>query len=329
MDNYNKYLSLKKQMIQKGGTIREIYQYLEKNTRHHNYTQNIILQEYADSLLISNPNITLSEFISNVNTLYDISLPTMKQREYQPIEEDLLSFDIPQSNESDLRDQTPIAKRVREYAATATASADITVYTTGLAYFSIDRIEFVRALIENIIETCHRAGRTVRFIHFDMFVEPIPRYYRDERFIRGYLTLDIIKAEIENNPNALLVDLAHIIHYYHQSNKKLLMKYYSYEDTISSQFDYSSKNLNINCFYTGFLGDMESMNFIRLFRFFQFQGNNIITWIQKGIERNIKIRHIYKGDTTTFCDFTIHKIDLTGLIANIRSPQELNDLFWS
>jgi hypothetical protein len=297
MDNYNKYLiykkkylSLKKKMIQKGGTIQEVYQYLKENTD--NYTQKNI-QKYTDSLLVSNPNITVSEFISNVKKLYNITLPTRGR-------------------------------------GLATADDTITVYTTGLAYFSIYKIEFVRALIENIVETCQRAGRRVRFIHFDMFDEPLPRYYRDERFIHGYLTLDIINAEIENNPNALLVDLAHIIHYYlHQFNNKPLMKYYSYEDSIPSIYDNSSKSLNINCFYPGFIGDMESNNFIRLFKFFQFQNDNIITWIERGIERNIKIREIYKGDTTTFCDFTIHKIDLSGLIANISSPIELNELFWS
>ena len=330
MDNYNKYLIYKnkylslKRMMQKGGTIEDIYQYLEENMRTINQHNYVIIQDYADSLLETNPNITVSEFISNVNTLYGIDLPKEKRGLFR-------QESLQEGNDSA---RTLGAQRVRQFHQfldRASASNEpITVYTTGLAYFSRDRTEYVRALIENIVETCHIAGRRVRFIHFDKFIDPLPRYYGDERFIRGYLTLDIIKTEIEDNPNALLVDLAHIIHYYqHQSNKQLLMKYFSYEDGVPSMFDNSTRSLNINCFYPGFLGDMETMNFIRLFKFFQFQGNNIITWIQKGIEREIKIREIYKGDTTTFCDFTIHKIDLSGLLANIRSPQELNELFWS
>ena len=106
------------------------------------------------------------------------------------------------------------------------------------------------------------------------------------------------------------------------------MKYYSYEDEIPSNIDNSSKSLNINCFYPGFLGDMLTMNFIRLFKFFQFQSNNIITWIERGSEKDLKRRHEYKGDITTFFDFTIHKIDISGLLANVFSAQELNELFW-
>jgi hypothetical protein len=108
-----------------------------------------------------------------------------------------------------------------------------------------------------------------------------------------------------------------------------MIKYYSYEDRPPDIYDNSSASLNINCFYPGFLGDMDTINFLRFFRFFQFQDNNIITWIQKGIEKDIKIREIYKGSTTTFCDFTIHKIDLSGFIANVRSPEQLNESFWN
>jgi hypothetical protein len=329
MDNYNKYLIYKKKylslkrMMQKGGTIEDIYLYLEENMRtinQHNYD---FIQEYADSLLETNPNITVSEFISNVNTLYGIDLPKEKRGLFR--QESLGAQRVHKFHQ--FLDSASGASK-ESVLISAASNEPITVYTTGLAYFSRDRTEYVRALIENIVETCHIAGRRVRFIHFDMFDEPLARYYENERFNRGYLTLDIIKTEIENNPNALLVDLAHIIHYYREPSKKVLMKYYSYEDSIPSMYDYSTSSLNINCFYPGFLGDMETMNFIRLFKFFQFQGNNIITWIQKGIEREIKIREIYKGDTTMFCDFTIHKIDLSGLLANIRSPQELNELFW-
>jgi hypothetical protein len=76
-----KYLSLKKkQMIQTGGTIKEVFEYIDENQYKINPHVLRILQEYADSLITTNPNITVSEFILNVNTTYDIKLPPIKQR---------------------------------------------------------------------------------------------------------------------------------------------------------------------------------------------------------------------------------------------------------
>ncbi len=471
-----KYLSLKKQN-QIGGTIEDVYLYLEENSTKINPRHFEILQEFAYTFLTTNPHITVAEFISQVYTNYNIVLPSANiryrgqnskglfnshlfkpdtlvphtavssaskirstemrtsilapenRRHIEQSSKGLFNSHLfkpdtlvphtstsvphtsvpPTSNPEDLfrdmlgveqanrnsernedeelfRDMTGFNSRPstplrvventprmditrqtisndrpnnvnmfrdferflnREYPQSATGPIPqfehhlridndnlITVYTTGVAYFENDEgIHFIRALMDNIIETCERAGKRVRFIHYDMFDDLTPRYNRDEIFINGYLTLDIIRSQLENNPNALLVDIAHIIHYYRNPysvpGTKPLMKYYSYRDTISPHFNNSIDiPLNINCFYPGFIGDMNNLNYIRLFKFFQFENNNIVTYIQKGIDRNIKIREIYRGDTTTFVDFTIHKIDINGLIANIRSPRELNAIFW-
>ncbi len=407
-----KYIALKKSFIkQTGGAIQDIYKYLEQNIGKIKPLHFEILQEYADTLLTSNPQITLSEFISNVNSIYGITLtpiqqkpampsrsahglfsgnlfrpnPALQQNIRKPLAQhqprmaasairdeglftDLLGSDTTPDVDMDVDLREPSepsepseqmgtrqrgVNRFREFedflgrefgaVAETVPLPDvdvrveledrnlITVYTTGLAYIENDnRTEYIRALIENIIETCTRAGKRVRFIHYDRFYNLTPRYYRDEIFINGYLTPQIIQAELENNPNALLVDIAHIIHYYkpmsgHQH--KPLMNFYSYEESRPSFYN-PERRLNINSFYPGFIGDMETINYIRLFKFFQFENNNIVTFIEKGIERNIEKREIYKGDTTTFLDFTIHVIDISGLIANISSPQELNILFW-
>ena len=338
----NKYFAFKKKMMQRGGNIDEIYQYLEENIRNINPHYFQIIQEFADSLIQTNPTITVPQFISNVNSIYGIVLPNHKhQMTHRPTRhvssnDDFLGHTTPtsrptiaqaQSNESlfmDLAGSPHVMHQFREHAATA-APTLITVYTTGIAYFESNNItQFVRALIENIVETCER--KRVRFIHYDMFDNLIPRYYRDERFVHGYLTLDIIQSEIENNPNALLVDLAHVISYEkNRTSSTPIMRYTQRSYTESSII---SRPLNINCFYTGFMGDMQNINFIRNFKFFQFEGNNIITWIKKGIQKNIKIREIYRGDTTTFIDFTSNYIDISGNIANVRRPEELNRLFW-
>jgi hypothetical protein len=209
----------------------------------------------------------------------------------------------------------------------------ITVYTTGLAHFeATHKQNYIIALIENIVETCERAGKRVRFIHYDMFNNLRPRYCGDEIFVHGYLTIDIIRAEIENNPNALLVDLAHVIFYYRSNNigqNMPLMNFYAYGEPRETYYVYNpNRSVNINSFYPGYISDMETTDFIRNFKFFQFINGNIITFIQKGLERNIKIREIYRGETITFFDFIIEDIQISGLIENVRSSINLNLLFW-
>jgi hypothetical protein len=481
-----KYIALKKKLInQNGGTIEDVYRYLEQNISKIESSQFQMIEEFAHSFLSTNEDITVSDFISQVRSLYGINLPPISNQR-MPIEQshrglfrpspimtrtqhlpqpqaprilaaqpiisaaqprilaaqprisaaqprisaaqpiisaaqprisaaqpiisaaqprilaaqpiisaaqprisaaqprisaaqprisaarnndffgDLLSFeetralgntredeDLIDFSESTPQPNANIARGIdmfrqfrdfvdREHGADLydpiqdarlRVAEDnlITVYTTGLAHFeAIDKQNYIRALIENIVETCERAGKRVRFIHYDMFNNLRRRYYRDERFVNGFLTIDIIQAEIENNLNALLVDLAHVIHYYHNNNVRQnmpLMNFYAYEELRPSYYD-PNRSVNINSFYPGYIGDMETLNFIRNFKFFQFINGNIITFIQKGLERNIKIREIYKGDITTFLDFTINQIDITGLIANVRSPIELNLLFW-
>lgn len=304
MDNKTKYLIYKtkylylKKINQKGGMIKDVYEYLKdyNNKIESHYLD--ILQEYADSLVISNPNITLEEFISSVNIIYGIKLPPPR----------LISHVKPIDDNMDI----------------------ITVYTTGIAYIENDnKREYIKALIDNIVETCERENKRVHFIHYDIFNDLKKRYYKDEIFVNGYLTPQMIRDEIENKPNVLLVDIAHVIHYYKSPiDNKPLMKYYAYGEIVPPQFDEFDVSLNINCFYPGFIGDMETINYIRFFKFFQFINNNIVTFIEKGIEKNIKIREIYKGSRTTIIDFTNSIIDITGLIANVYSSEELNQRFW-
>ena len=317
-----KYLYLKNQMkFQKGGTIEDVYTYLQENINKIDPFIFEMIHEYADSLLENNKDITVENFILNIKTNYGFNLPPPKSQPIQqPQKHLMLNFGMDRGASVARQDS-----RIGDL---------ITVYTTGTAYFENDRPEYVRAFIENIVETCERAGKRVRFIHYDKFDNSRrrPEYYRDERFINGYLTLDIIRAEIENNPNALLVDIAHIIHYYrnpdpHQT--KPIMIYRSYEENESELPMDDSMYLNINSFYPGFIGDMESMDYLRNFRFFQFENNNIITYIQKGMEKYIYIREIYRGDRTTLYDFISVKIHMSSLITNVRSVAELNDMFWS
>lgn len=289
-----KYLELRKQI--KGGAIQDIYQYLEQNINNINPTHFNILQEYANSLIIDNPNITVDQFISNVNTIYGLNLP-----------------------------QSIVASRPLDDRNL------IIVYTTGIAYFVEEEPQLtghVRALIENIRETCERSGKRVRFIHYDMFNNPTHRLYRDERFIRGYLTLEIIQAEIENNPNALLVDLAHIILYERSSSSfpKIIFETQSFYPGLRD-FSYT-RGLNINAFYPGYIGDIKSTDFLRSFKFFQFVNNEIVTYIQKGIEKNIKLMGIGStGERTVLCDFTQRIIQIYSYF-NYAPTTELNSTFW-
>jgi hypothetical protein len=305
-----KYLLLKKNK-QQGGNIRDIYQYLEENFVQINQINPDLvgtLHKYANSF--TNPNITLDDFIYYAQKHYNISLPRIRMQPPRNIEDE------------------PPARRVA-----AGRDDNIIVYTTGIAYFedhNRSKIDYVKALIDNIVEICREAGKRVRFIHYDIFTNLSPRYGVDEQFIGSYLTPEIIEHDINNKPNVLLVDLAHIIHYYNRNVQRYPKPFiiYSSGRVLPDINQKDIRSLNINSFYPGYLGDMESIEFIRHFKFFQFKNNEIVTYIQQGIERQIKLRSIYKGSYTTFCDFRSPLIDISGYLANYNLVSELNNLFW-
>jgi hypothetical protein len=387
----NKYLNLKNTKIkQTGGTIQDIFQYLEENMGKIDPNHFDIIQLHAYSYMDDMPYITLEEFIFDVKELYDINLPRPRQmyarsppmaaartQSMAAARSQSMAMAAAKSQSMAIAAarspprspprpmamaaamdrlslyepaSTTMAKQSCLVRNTSTPSIDairepidgslITVYTTGLNYFERSPHEgHVKALIDNIVDTCYRAGKRVKFIHYDMFKNLSPRYYRDEIFINGYLTIEIIRAKIENNRNALLLDCAHVIRYFRNPNPHIMkpiikLTYYDYSANITLN--------NINCFYPGFLGDMDIGNtdYVKNFKFFQFDyDNNIITFIEKGIEKNIKIRENDMGTIDTFIDFTgeqekyghrkiNNEIEIYGRVANVRSSQELNILFW-
>jgi hypothetical protein len=314
-----KYLELKKQV---GGDITQVFEYLENIKSKISSSEYEILFQFAASYLESDSNtqITVNEFITNVKSLYNINLP---------------------SPSSPVLLERPIQRPIVMAAAAVAESYDnkIIVYTTGIAYFEQpqeDRTKYIKALIENVVETCRVAGKTVEFIHYDMFEKVRPRYYDKETFIKGYLTPDIIKREISNKPNTLLIDMAHIILYYkpyESSSKrpgKVITIYHEPNGTPSPERVNESESLNINSFYPGFIGDMINTDFVRNFRFFRIEGRNIITFIQKGCDKELSLKGRYRDYPTVFYEFKKHFIDIFSLaaLANTKSTREINSIFW-
>ena len=66
------------------------------------------------------------------------------------------------------------------------------------------------------------------------------------------------------------------------------------------------------------------------FRFFRIEGRNIVTFIQKGCEKNIKFDGIYRDYRTIFYNFNTHLIDIfsLALLANTTSTRDINSIFW-
>ena len=342
-----KYLELKKQM---GGNITDVFEYLDKIKSNINRTQYDILYQFATSFLEHDPipDITVDDFIKSVKSLYDIDLLSLAQKASAPVPRprpvspvlaasasNTLYSLSPQSTAVPIPVPRPRVKVEGAVASSMNGDMNtIKVYTTGIAYFEPPNENYTRhvqALIDNIVNTCRAAGKTVEFIHYDNeFANLSPRYYANERFIKQYLTEETIRKEISNKPNVLLVDLAHLIHYYSPSKPgKIFTGFHNPDGSTPPKKITEEQNLNINSFYPGFIGDLVNIDYIRNFRFFRIDGLNIITYIQKGYEKKLKLEGRYRDYKTVFYNFIIDKFELDMIaLANTNTPDELNRLFW-
>jgi len=162
------------------------------------------------------------------------------------------------------------------------------IYTTGIAWFyTLGPLIYTRLrnFMRNIIRTLEKSGftkRDINFYHYDeAFKKEIikdPNF--NETFFAEKLTLEIINEKILNKKNTLLIDIAHIIQYIKENDRLKIFLHPPKED---------SKEINIISFYPGYLGSAMKGTFWEKFIFFQIFENKIITFIEQGVNKQIKI----------------------------------------
>jgi hypothetical protein len=210
---------------------------------------------------------------------------------------------------------------------------DFYVYTTGFADgFGDLTNEKLQLLVTNIVNRLKKDGfNNIKFIHYDInFSKTVPKYHLNEEFRKENLTLKMIRDNIENKSNVLLVDLAHIINY-RKARESIFKTFNEDPSEVPNEIDVLTI-VNINCFYPGYLGDMSKF-YIEHFIFFKIIDGKFVTFIDKGVEKEIEIKGNIRADNNiTLLDFTKNIIQIYGSIGEIYNTDikmnEINKLFW-
>jgi hypothetical protein len=204
----------------------------------------------------------------------------------------------------------------------------LTIYTTGFAELQNNCPDILAAFMDNIRNTCIAGGYTPYFIHYDSHF-PSGKFTAFESYHKTNLTLDIIRKQIENKSNVLLIDLAHIIQY--RTSNLVIDKFFVPND---GQYSVTSPKVNINSFYPGYLCNGATIDFARNFHFFIIvRGKEIITFIDRGHNKNPKLRIVGRhagADRFVFYDFNQDQLDryISVNVSNYYDARTLNAIFW-
>jgi hypothetical protein len=311
---------------QKGGAHENLQEYITTLHDTHLINDQVYLL-LKDDINLGNislmPEISLEHFIRYVLNEYEINLPSVPYkppkptRRPPPVPVARPHFEVPVARPhfevpvARPHFEVPVARPHFEVPAARPLLEQnepwenrntniIKVLITGLndLYHNPENNRKIRLFILNIVDTIRSAGKEVLFFYYDNFTHGEPHYYINEITKNKFLTRGEMKL-LENRNDILLVDLAHLIHYYKPAQSYFESKRKVYQVLINTyngevateRIPSNPEILLLNVFYPGYIKDMTNDEFIRNFKFFRIRTDGSIeTFIEKAHSKNYKIR---------------------------------------
>lgn len=319
---------------QKGGDFKEIQEYIvnlhksdkiDMNTR-----RKLLMQAHIKymqpAVKMLNPDITILHFIDYINGLDDKTkiLNRLINPDGSPI---ILVNPVSLEEPARLDMSNPFSDHNPDM---------IKCIITGLNDASIkSENRKVQLLIDNIYQTITTAGKDCRFYYYDIFGSYVPHFHRNEVVKNEFFNIASFN-QLKGRNDMLLVDLAHLIHYYKNGNNvtKLYFDIYNDDFPVPSIRPQNERYDDINSFYPGYIPDMINMDFIRNFKFFQIERDGSIkTFIDKGNEKEIVLRYTDNlSSRQDACKFNVtnkHQFLISGKMSETGiTTERLNTQFW-